>query len=193
LSSSLSERYSIPPCPMPPKPRVRAFAQRHSCKPVYFQQREDASFPQRLIDSLHKKLTSSIVISGRFCSDLLPIECCLPCPSTEWLYPDNFNTITDSANWINVASAICSVFLVASFAFLPVEKTHRHYLSVCLAIGTLVMSVSNHHCIISTTYTDSVQSSGSSFLSEQSQHSATMQLLLMTCRQIQHVPSQARS
>lgn len=81
------------------------------------------------------------VTQGRFCSDILGPSCCLPCPQTEWLYPDNFNTITDSASWVNVASMICSVFLIISFAVLPIEKTHRHYLSVCLAIGVTLMQV----------------------------------------------------
>ncbi|KAF4634879.1 hypothetical protein G7Y89_g3225 [Cudoniella acicularis] len=46
-----------------------------------------------------------------------------------------------SANWINVVGMACSMFLVVSFAFLPVEKTHRHYLSVCLAIATIMMQL----------------------------------------------------
>lgn len=82
------------------------------------------------------------VIDGRFCSALLGPTCCLPCPQTEWLYPDNFDTITYSADWINVAGMVCSMFLLISFAFLPVGKTHRHYLSICLAIATVMMQVS---------------------------------------------------
>ncbi|CZR50530.1 uncharacterized protein PAC_00403 [Phialocephala subalpina] len=78
---------------------------------------------------------------GRLCSDILGPSCCLPCPQTDWVYPDNFNTITDSASWINVASMACSVFLIVSFAVLPIEKTHRHYLSVCLAIGVTLMQL----------------------------------------------------
>jgi hypothetical protein len=84
-----------------------------------------------------------IVVTGRFCSDSLGIECCLPCPQAEWLYPDSFDTLTSSASWINVAGMVCSVFLLVSFAFLPVEKTHRHYLSVCLSIAVILMQVSN--------------------------------------------------
>ena len=38
---------------------------------------------------------------------------------------------------------VCSMFLIVSFAFLPVDKTHRHYLSVCLTIATVMMQVSN--------------------------------------------------
>ncbi|TVY60676.1 hypothetical protein LSUE1_G007449 [Lachnellula suecica] len=80
-------------------------------------------------------------VKGRFCSDILGPSCCLPCPQAEWLYPDNFSNITTSVNWINVVGMVCSVFLVVSFAFLPVDKTHRHYLSVCLAIATALMQL----------------------------------------------------
>ncbi|KUJ24053.1 G protein-like protein-coupled receptor : GPCR, secretin-like protein [Mollisia scopiformis] len=85
--------------------------------------------------------TTGGFVEGRFCSAILGPTCCLPCPQTEWLYPDNFKTITDSASWVNVASMACSVFLVVSFAVLPIEKTHRHYLSVCLAIGVTLMQL----------------------------------------------------
>jgi hypothetical protein len=84
-----------------------------------------------------------LVIDGRFCSPVGSISCCLPCPQTEWLYPDNFDTVTHSANWLNVASMVCSAFLLLSFAFLPVSKTHRHYLSICL---TQVLSKSLIDC-----------------------------------------------
>lgn len=33
-------------------------------------------------------LTVPLDQDGRFCSNSLGIECCLPCPSTEWIYPD---------------------------------------------------------------------------------------------------------
>ncbi|KAE9381725.1 G protein-like protein-coupled receptor : GPCR, secretin-like protein [Stipitochalara longipes BDJ] len=79
--------------------------------------------------------------SGRFCSTVGDVTCCLPCPQTEWLYPDSFDTMTQSASWINVAGMACSMFLIISFAFLPVGKTHRHYLSVCLAIATVMMQL----------------------------------------------------
>lgn len=65
--------------------------------------------------------------------------CCLPCPSTEWLYPDSFQTLNQAADWVNVAGLIAGCFLLLSFAVLPVEKTHRHYLSICLVLATMVM------------------------------------------------------
>lgn len=89
-----------------------------------------------------------LVVKGRLCSSLTGFTCCLPCPQADWLYPDNFRTITTSASWINVVGTICSVFLLASFAFLPVEKTHRHYLSVCLAVAIVIMQVSLESCEI---------------------------------------------
>ncbi|EKD20727.1 hypothetical protein MBM_01409 [Drepanopeziza brunnea f. sp. 'multigermtubi' MB_m1] len=81
-------------------------------------------------------------VDGRFCADMLGgSKCCLPCPQTDWLYPDNFRTISNSASWINVGGMACSLFLLASFAFLPKEKTHRHYLSICLAVAIIVMQL----------------------------------------------------
>ena len=61
---------------------------------------------------------------------------------TDWVYPDYFKTLTDVANWIAVVSVVCCVFLLLSWAFLPVEKTNRHYLSMCLTIGVMLMNVS---------------------------------------------------
>lgn len=49
--------------------------------------------------------------------------------------------MTTVMDWINVAGMICTVFLLLSFAFLPVKKTHRHYLSVCLAVAIGIMQV----------------------------------------------------
>jgi hypothetical protein len=86
--------------------------------------------------------TFSSVISGRMCEAVGGVYCCLPCPKTDWLYPDNFNTITDVASWVNVAGIVCVMFLLITWAVLPVEKTHRHYLSICLAIGVVFMEVS---------------------------------------------------
>lgn len=61
---------------------------------------------------------------------------------TDWIYPDSFVTITQVADWVATVGVICIVFLLLSWAFLPVEKTNRHYLSICLSIGVLLMSVS---------------------------------------------------
>lgn len=62
---------------------------------------------------------------------------------TDWVYPDTFYTVTTVANWVATAGVISCVILLASWAALPVEKTNRHYLSVCLTLAVLLMSVSN--------------------------------------------------
>ncbi|KAG5957362.1 hypothetical protein E4U58_006143 [Claviceps cyperi] len=45
------------------------------------------------------------------------------------------------ANWVAVASTICCVYLLVSWAALPVDKTNRHYLSFCLTFGVLLMTL----------------------------------------------------
>ena len=108
-------------------------------------------------------LTLITVEAGRLCTPIpLPqglVECCLPCPLTEWVYPAStssytpvtrevltarteFPYLSHVANWLNVGSIICVVLLLLSFLVLPVEKTRRHYLTVCMIIGVGLMSVS---------------------------------------------------
>jgi hypothetical protein len=58
------------------------------------------------------------------------------------VYPDNFQTVTTAANWVSVAGAVAAVFLLASWAFLPVEKTARHYLSISITITVVLTNVS---------------------------------------------------
>ncbi len=60
---------------------------------------------------------------------------------TDWVYPDSFKTLELAADWVAVISTICCVALLLSWGILPVEKTHRHYLSICLTIGVLLMGV----------------------------------------------------
>ncbi|KFY21508.1 hypothetical protein V493_07351 [Pseudogymnoascus sp. VKM F-4281 (FW-2241)] len=94
-----------------------------------------------LQEELYENITIGY-IPGRICTELMPdVTCCLPCPSTEWLYPDSFHTVTLASNWLNVVGLVCTVFLLLSFAILPVEKTHRHYLSICLVIAIVIMQL----------------------------------------------------
>ncbi|KAI9828780.1 MAG: hypothetical protein M1832_001885 [Thelocarpon impressellum] len=78
-------------------------------------------------------------IRGRFCGPVGSTMCCLPCPQTNWVYGDHFHVLTEVANYINVVGVVCCGFVLLSFAILPVEKTHRHYLSVCLVLATVLM------------------------------------------------------
>lgn len=50
--------------------------------------------------------------------------------------------ISESFNALSVAIVL---FLLISYIFLPVEKSRRHYLSVCLVIGIGLLSVSKPH------------------------------------------------
>ncbi|KAL2270895.1 hypothetical protein VTJ83DRAFT_266 [Remersonia thermophila] len=83
-------------------------------------------------------------VEGRFCQEN-PLNknmtCCLPCPLTDWVYPDSFHTMEKAANWISVAGTICCVFLLLSWAILPVEKTFRHYLSISLTVAVALMNL----------------------------------------------------
>lgn len=86
-----------------------------------------------------RRLTVYVIdTEGRICSS----GCCLPCPLTQWVYPDYFDTMTAVADWIAVVSTICCIFLLLSWACLPVEKTNRHYLSICLTTAVIFMNVS---------------------------------------------------
>jgi hypothetical protein len=60
---------------------------------------------------------------------------------TDWVYPDYFDTLTVLANWVATVSAIFCAFLLLSWTFLPVEKTSRHYLSVCLTAAVGLMNL----------------------------------------------------
>ncbi|KAI0409627.1 hypothetical protein F4802DRAFT_614281 [Xylaria palmicola] len=80
-------------------------------------------------------------VAGRLCSNLTGPTCCLPCPLTDWVYPDNFRTATQSADWINVVGMVGCAFLLLSWIVLPVERTHRHYLSICLTVAVVFMNL----------------------------------------------------
>lgn len=78
-------------------------------------------------------------LEGRFCAPVPSaegmVDCCLPCPITDWVYSDDFNTIPKAANWLNVAGMVCSVLLLISFVVLPVQRTNRHYLTIGLVVA----------------------------------------------------------
>lgn len=81
-------------------------------------------------------------VEGRICSDLpTGVTCCLPCPLTKWAYPDSFQTISTAANWVAVVSTVCCLFLLVSWAVLPVDKTFRHYLSISLTTAVAFMNL----------------------------------------------------
>ncbi|KAF2707760.1 hypothetical protein K504DRAFT_503985 [Pleomassaria siparia CBS 279.74] len=80
--------------------------------------------------------------AGRFCAPVsATLECCLPCPFTDYLYPPSFKTWYRASEAINVAGLVCLLFLLASFLCLPAEKTRRHYLSYCLIIAAIFLAL----------------------------------------------------
>ncbi|KAF2674233.1 hypothetical protein BT63DRAFT_5292 [Microthyrium microscopicum] len=78
-------------------------------------------------------------VQGRMCSDVGGgLTCCLPCPATDWIYPQSFNMWYRISQIISAVGMAISMFLLISWAVLPAEKSRRHYLSVCLVIGILL-------------------------------------------------------
>ncbi|KFA70433.1 hypothetical protein S40285_00628 [Stachybotrys chlorohalonatus IBT 40285] len=94
--------------------------------------------PPFLDDSLY---TDNGFVNGRLCREMGNLTCCLPCPMADWVYPDSFDTTSAAANWISAISALCCLLLLLSWAFLPVEKTNRHYLSICLTVAVILMNL----------------------------------------------------
>ena len=84
-------------------------------------------------------------MEGRFCApiDILPGSptCCLPCPATEWAYSSSFETWNTIAEWLNVVGLVLLVFMLASYIVLPAQKTRSHYLSVCLIVAVIFITL----------------------------------------------------
>lgn len=81
---------------------------------------------------------------SRYCQESFfgdGIVCCLPCPVTDWIYEDNFDTVSTMTNWLSVGGFICCVFLLLSFLCLPVARTSRHYLTIGLVIGVALVNL----------------------------------------------------
>lgn len=57
-----------------------------------------------------------------------------------WL--KDFKTFYKIAESISAFGLLICVFLLVSFAFLPVDKTRRHWLSLCLLVGIVMEAVS---------------------------------------------------
>ncbi|KAK6544027.1 hypothetical protein TWF694_000741 [Orbilia ellipsospora] len=86
-------------------------------------------------------------INGRLCTSIpTPFgttwPCCVPCPIQDWLYPDNFDTLVNAVAYFNLASVAACIFMLISYWVLPTTLTHRHYLSVSLVVGVLIMECS---------------------------------------------------
>jgi hypothetical protein len=120
-------------------------ALRGGCPAPFYEQAQFGFDGCRYLHIIHLQLLTSTVVGGRFCAPVDPSKglfCCLPCPLTDFLYPDSFNSTYRVAEALNVAGLICLVFLLITFMVLPAEKTRRHYLSYCLIVAAMFMAVS---------------------------------------------------
>ena len=151
------------------------------------------------------------VVGGRFCAPMPQapsLLCCLPCPSTDFLYPDSKRACRASdvchltypafkkwyrvAEGLNLAGLVALLFLFITYLFLPPAKTRRHYLSFCLIVGAMVLNVSPaieppKHALLS------VLSLVSLYRLQYDPRSATTPSHRMTCFRALHAPFQAPS
>jgi len=115
---------------------------------------------------------------------------------TDWAYPDTFKTIGAGAQWVSVIGVVACIGLLISWAVLPVEKTFRHYLSICLTTAVLFMSVRNVRSVsglLAARELTFLDSSASLSPSQRSQTNATIRLRLTRCIQARCVLRQAPS
>lgn len=90
----------------------------------------------------------SLDVEGRFGASIPQLNnssCFLPCPATDYLYPQDFRKWYRAAEVLNLAGLVCMVFLLLSYIVLPAEKTRRHYLSCCLIIAAMFLAVSRRY------------------------------------------------
>lgn len=84
-----------------------------------------------------------IDIAARFCVtfEANGPSCCLPCPTSYWLFSDNFPWRVRIASYISIFSLVCNAFLLLTFIVLPQEKSHRHYLSIGLTSSFILIAI----------------------------------------------------
>ncbi|KAK3710100.1 hypothetical protein LTR37_010531 [Vermiconidia calcicola] len=84
-------------------------------------------------------------VAGRLCTtftqDASATSCCLPCPTTYWVWSDSFFWHALIANYISIISLVCHCFLLLTFALIPEEKSHRHYLSIGLTVSFILIAI----------------------------------------------------
>ncbi|KAF1989662.1 hypothetical protein K402DRAFT_326001 [Aulographum hederae CBS 113979] len=81
-------------------------------------------------------------IPGRFCAPMTPdLTCCLPCPATDYVYPDDFTSWYRASEWVNVASLVFLLILLITITFVHKDYSKRTYLSTCLIIAVAIESL----------------------------------------------------
>lgn len=85
---------------------------------------------------------SSGYIGGRFCEPIAEgLNCCLPCPLTDWRYPDGVDSKITAIGWLGVALLPLTVFLLVSWAVLPAKFTNRNYITVCFTLSVVCLQI----------------------------------------------------
>ncbi|KAF1821247.1 uncharacterized protein K489DRAFT_306756, partial [Dissoconium aciculare CBS 342.82] len=84
-------------------------------------------------------------LPGRYCNpkgyfDGSDLQCCLPCPATDWVYADTFKQSISASQWLNVAGIVLLTFLLFSQIVLP-PQNRSNYLGICLTAAALTMSI----------------------------------------------------
>ncbi|KAH7088569.1 hypothetical protein FB567DRAFT_569390 [Paraphoma chrysanthemicola] len=92
--------------------------------------------------------TSSLYQAGQYCRlgtfevESKEVSCCFPCPIQDWVYAPEWQNRLRIPNYLSIISALLCSFLLVSFLTLPAARSHRHYLSTCLLISVLLISLS---------------------------------------------------
>lgn len=69
------------------------------------------------------------------------LNCCLPCPATDFIYPSVFKSWYRAAEILNIVGLVLLSFLLVCYIILPPEKSRRHYLSNCLIVAAMMMAL----------------------------------------------------
>ncbi|KAF2217408.1 hypothetical protein CERZMDRAFT_119367 [Cercospora zeae-maydis SCOH1-5] len=84
-------------------------------------------------------------VDGRLCAKIEGLDgaptCCLPCPASAWAYSDRFETYNTASEWLNVVGFALLCFMLISYIVLPAQQTRSHYLSVCLIISVMMITL----------------------------------------------------
>ncbi|EED17008.1 conserved hypothetical protein [Talaromyces stipitatus ATCC 10500] len=81
-------------------------------------------------------------IGGRFCEPATGGQsCCLPCPMADWRYPDGVDSTNTAIGWLGVALLPLTVFLLVTWAVLPVKFTNRNYINVCFTLSVVCLQI----------------------------------------------------
>ncbi|KAM3420352.1 hypothetical protein BST61_g3633 [Cercospora zeina] len=84
-------------------------------------------------------------VDGRLCAKIEGLQgaptCCLPCPASAWAYSDRFETYNTASESLNVIGLALLCFMLVSYIVLPAQQTRSHYLSVCLIVSVMMITL----------------------------------------------------